>query len=221
MEKDFWLKIWSEGKINFHKDTFNEYLEQFFPKLNMGSGDVLVPLCGKTKDLFWLANQGLTVWGNELSPIACDALVKENKKKYIKYKYNDHLNLYDLNTLKVYQGDFFKMNPDLMNDLPKMDLIYDRAALVALPFDTRKKYVSHLLKFLKPEGKIFLVSLQYPSNAMEGPPFCVGEKEIKDLYHGLKIEKLQSHRYRHPNPDSLKDPKAANEFYNEVYILSR
>jgi thiopurine S-methyltransferase len=221
MEKDFWLKIWNDGKINFHKDTYNEYLELHFPKLNMGEGNVLVPLCGKTKDIFWLANHGMTVWGNELSPVACDAIVKENKKKYIKYKYNEHLNLYDLNTLKIYQGDFFKMNPDMMHDLPKMDLIYDRAALVALPYEMRRKYASHLIKFLKPEGKIFLISLNYPSGAMDGPPFSVSEKEIHDLYQGFKIEKLQSHRAPRPNPDSLKDPKAANEFFNETYILSR
>jgi thiopurine S-methyltransferase len=187
----------------------------------MGEGNVLVPLCGKTKDLFWLANHGMTVWGNELSPIACDAIVKENKRKYIKYKYNEHLNLYDLNTLKIYQGDFFKMNADMMHDLPKMDLIYDRAALVALPYEMRRKYATHLLSFLKPQGKILLISLQYPTGAMDGPPFSVPEKEIKELYYGFKIEKLQSHRAPRPNPDSLKDPKAANEFFNETYILSR
>ena len=55
MEKDFWLKVWTDGKINFHKATYNEFLEEHFSKLNMGSGDVFVPLCGKTKDLFRLS----------------------------------------------------------------------------------------------------------------------------------------------------------------------
>lgn len=64
MEPEFWHKRWSSNQIGFHLPEVNPYLQRFWPQLGLAQGSrVLVPLCGKSLDLLWLADQGIRCWG--------------------------------------------------------------------------------------------------------------------------------------------------------------
>src|SRR5690348_16253628 len=78
MEADFWLQRWQEGRTGWHRDAVMPLLEQHWPALGVPHGTrVLVPLCGKSLDMAWLASQGLRVRGVELSPLAIETFFTE------------------------------------------------------------------------------------------------------------------------------------------------
>ena len=80
MDEQFWHKRWEQNDIGFHKDEPHHYLLRFIDRLEADSGDIfLVPLCGKSPDLVWLNCYGLDVVGVELSRLAVDAFVEENR----------------------------------------------------------------------------------------------------------------------------------------------
>ena len=81
-----WLQMWQNSQTDeFHQTTVNKYLARFWPALDMVSGNrVFVPLCGKSKDMIWLAGQGCHVIGVELSPIAVAAFFKESHLQPVK-----------------------------------------------------------------------------------------------------------------------------------------
>ncbi len=71
-ENSHWLELWESNDIRFHDEDVNPYLINHYKELHLQpNATILVPLCGKSKDLFWLMKQGLHVIGVELSSIAC------------------------------------------------------------------------------------------------------------------------------------------------------
>lgn len=71
MDTDFWLQRWQDGQTGFHQDEVMPLLQKHWPALQLPkAARVLVPLCGKTLDMHWLAAQGHRVLGVEVSPLA-------------------------------------------------------------------------------------------------------------------------------------------------------
>src|SRR5690606_35246298 len=64
MDPEFWLGRWQEGRTNFHQDQVMPLLRRHWADLQIPTGSqVLVPLCGKSLDMAWLAAQGYRVLG--------------------------------------------------------------------------------------------------------------------------------------------------------------
>ena len=94
MEPSFWLERWRENRIGFHEGHPNSYLERHRSELGAGRR-VLVPLCGKTEDLAYLASLGHHVVGIELAEAAARAFFVEHGAIYVadresKNGYADH-----------------------------------------------------------------------------------------------------------------------------------
>jgi len=68
------------------------------------------------------------------------------------------------------------------DDLKHIRLVYDRAALIALPPEMRKGYVDHLTAIIPDDTRILLITLDYDSSEMQGPPFNVTDDEVFRLY---------------------------------------
>jgi hypothetical protein len=67
---------------------------------------------------------------------------------------------------------------------PLFDVIYDRAAFVAISPLKRKEYSQKLAALLRPGGYLFLDTIERPlstSPITEGPPFSAGLKQISAL----------------------------------------
>lgn len=60
--------------------------------------------------------------------------------------------------------------------------MFDRAALIALPPELRRRYVRELHAMLPPGCRGLLVTLEYPQHEKDGPPFSVPEAEVRTLY---------------------------------------
>ncbi len=60
MKADFWHERWEKGEIGFHQHDFNRHMQDFIERLEIRPGaHILVPLCGKSLDMLWLAKPGL------------------------------------------------------------------------------------------------------------------------------------------------------------------
>ena len=182
-----WESRWQEGRIGFHLPEVNSYLLRYFDKLlTQDTESVFVPLCGKTLDLPWLARRTKKVVGIELVHKAVQEFFKENKLTHSIQK-SGKLNLFSNDNIALFQGDFFDLNKAQTSPF---EAIYDRASIVAFDRSERQRYVNHLMSFLKPGGRILLITLEYDQNKMTGPPFSVPTDEIEWLYAPYGILEL-------------------------------
>src|SRR3546814_20718640 len=60
--------------------------------------------------------------------------------------------------------------------------VYDRAALVALHEPMRARYVDHIYGQLSRQYRGLLLTLDYPHEQMDGPPFSLVDTEVQSLY---------------------------------------
>ena len=183
MDAQFWLQRWREGRTHFHQARITPPLQKYWPALELPPGSlVLVPLAGKSLDMLWLAEQGLRVLGVELSPLAVEQFFAENGLRP-EVRDSAQGRHYAAGGIELICGDIFDLDDAT---LAACAGVYDRAALVALPAGYRG----------------LLVTLDYPQQEMDGPPFSVPDDEVQALYAGHGQAGLLS---RH---DSLaKEPK--------------
>ncbi|MDT4839247.1 Thiopurine S-methyltransferase [compost metagenome] len=189
MDEQFWQARWAENQIGFHQRETNPYLERYWPQLGLPRGcQVLVPLCGKTLDMAWLAGQGHRVLGVELAERAVeDFFAEQGLTPSIARE--GALRRYSAGAIEILQGDFFAVTAA---DVADCRALYDRAALIALPPAMRDDYVAHLERILPSPCDGLLVTLDYQQARLDGPPFSVSEAEVRrHLETGWEVEMLE------------------------------
>lgn len=176
MESKYWESKWAAKDTQFHMETPNDQLVAYFSKLSPRR--VAVPLCGKSLDMIWLLKQGYEVTGFELSALACDAFFAENAIPFQKEVLGEGT-YYRAEGISIWCGDIFKSPASLWAETQS---IYDRAALVALPPEMRKRYAP-FIGARAPKGTTYLlITYEYQSDKELGPPFSVSEKEVRELF---------------------------------------
>lgn len=217
MEAAYWHDRWDNGLVGFHMDDVNPYLQKYWPVLDVQPGQkVFVPLCGKSVDMLWLAGQGYEVMGVEISPVAIETFFNDNGLAPEVSRQGD-FEVFTAGNITLYCGDFFSVTAEMVADI---DVIYDRASLVALPAEMRPEYAAHLQNLVDHRPvQVLLVSLFYDQQLMQGPPFSVSEEEIQALY---------KFRYQHRKLCSCEVIEDNSRFKNKgidslvesVYVLS-
>ena len=179
MQSTFWHNKWHSNEIGFHQPQVNQRLQQWWPSLQVPVGaTVFVPLCGKSLDMLWLAQQGYRVLGVELSPIAVEAFFADlNCQPAVNQQRN--LRCFQHRNLQILQGDFFQLTAA---DLAEVSAVYDRAALIALPPLMRQQYVAALQSLLPRQTTTLLLTVEYQQTEMDGPPFSVSQPEVQTAY---------------------------------------
>lgn len=180
MNTQDWLERWEEGRTGWHEPGGNSGLRRYWSGPGSGSR-VLVPLCGKSVDLLWLAEQGLAVSGVELSKTAVEAFFSEQQLDY-EVERGAAVDAYRAKerSITLYHGDFFDIRAE------PFDALFDRAALIALPANVRPRYVRHLNGLLKPDAYRLLVTLEYDQLLADGPPFSVLPVEVRSYWPDLE-----------------------------------
>jgi len=196
MKIDFWLERWDKNETGFHQQRINPYLMYFYgdkgPTVEQREKlKVFVPLCGKSKDMLWLSQNNYKVFGVECSERAVRDFFEENALNYRHAEKDQHalyLSSDQAAAIEVFQGDFFALQQEDLNDVTD---VFDRASLIALPLEMRERYVEKMAELLKPGMRSLLVTLTYDQSKMNGPPFSVSEENVHDLYSdNFFIEKL-------------------------------
>ncbi len=214
MDPDFWHDRWAKNLIGFHQGEVNPHLRRYWRRLDPRPGEtVLVPLCGKAHDLEWLREQGHRVVGVELSPVACrDFFGERGIEPAVEAGGRFTRRVYE--GIEIWCGDVFDLTAD---DLGEIGLIYDRAALIALPEPMRGRYAAHLIGLSGPQTRMLLITLDYASGSYEGPPFAVSEEEVGELYSsGYRIERLD---HRPLSEDDVLVARGAREGVESVFHL--
>ena len=179
MDPAFWHDRWQRGDVGFHQVVVHDQLQRYWPSLAIKPGaHVFVPLAGKSLDMLWLAQQGYRVSGVELSEIAVRQFFSESGLTPKMVQQPSFLQ-FSAGSMTLYCGDIFDLNT---HDLADVAAVYDRAALIALPDDLRRRYVEHLARLVVPDAEILLIAIDYPVDEMDGPPFAVPTNEVHRLY---------------------------------------
>lgn len=181
MESTFWHDRWARNQIGFHLPEVNPYLQRHWPGLGLvGGARVLVPLCGKSLDLMWLAQQGCQVLGVELSEKAVEEFFQEQCLA-AQVSQRGSFKVYQAGTIELWCGDFFELSRE---DVAGCAALYDRAALIALPPLMRERYAAHLQAIAPQVQSGLLISLDYEQALKAGPPFAVSDEEVRRLLAG-------------------------------------
>lgn len=176
MEPSFWQNKWAQNSIGFHRAEANPLLVEHFHVLNTPQR-ILIPLCGKTRDIAWLLEQGHQVVGVELVEMAIVQLFEELGVDPTIEQRTHHTH-YHAPNLDIFVGDVFDTDADTIGPI---DAIYDRAALVALPQEMRDRYTQHMVDVTDNAPQL-LITFTYDQSLMSGPPFSITEQEVHRQY---------------------------------------
>ncbi len=177
---DEWLKRWEAGNTGWHEQDGNAFLKKYWPK-DGNVERVLVPLCGKSPDLLWLAGQGHTVIGAEISELAVRGFFTDHGLAYSTETAGE-LVRYVASTLPItiFCGDYFSLS------IPSCDGLYDRGSLIALPAAKRAEYVQQTKALLDKRSTRLIVTVEYDQTIVDGPPFSIREGELKEYWPDLR-----------------------------------
>ncbi|MFJ3056521.1 thiopurine S-methyltransferase [Herbaspirillum sp. NPDC087042] len=179
MEAQFWLDRWHEGRTHFHQSRVTPLLQKYWPQLGLPAGStVLVPLCGKSLDMLWLAEQGHRVLGVELSELAITQFFSENQLTPVLHESAQGRH-YVAGNIELVCGDIFALEDATLATCAGA---YDRAALIALPPAMRARYASDIYGRLPGAAQSLVITLEYAQEKMDGPPFSVAEDEVLRLF---------------------------------------
>ena len=172
-QKTNWAKSWREGKTGFHLSHPNPNLEKYAHIL-ADCKKILFPLCGKTLDMHYMHHKGHHCIGVERVEKAIQSFFAEWD---VIPKQNNHI--YQHQQITIHHQNIFAVHAE---NIPNIDGIFDRAALIALPIEIRQQYANHLLSFLPAGGKILMITIDMPRPQEQGPPFLVRKEAIPTLF---------------------------------------
>jgi thiopurine S-methyltransferase len=180
MKAEYWLQRWREGRTGWHHESVMPLLEQRWETLGVARGTrVLVPLCGKSLDMLWLAQQGMRVLGIEISPLAVEAFLDENRLHASRTEAADGVHYRITNALgageiELINGDVFGIASGMFEEC---HAFYDRAALIAFPAPMRDRLAREVYAKLPAGARGLWITRRtkwkaHPSASMK--PKCTG-----------------------------------------------
>lgn len=217
MEKEFWDEAWRDQRIGFHQSATNNQLSNHFPLIYQNSRpkNTLVPLCGKSLDLLWLAKNCEQVTGIEFSKRAIEDFFNENQLTIEETGHINEMPYFRSDNITIIQGDFLKFETQ-----NRFDFIFDRAAIVALDPTTRAQYCQKITDLSSEVARILMITFEYDQTKIKGPPFCVSEEKIHNFYkRTFRIEILHQKSERPKSPRFLE--AQVDSFTQKTYLLSR
>ncbi len=178
MDPEFWHERWGANRIAFHEGKANRMLVAHCDVLGLAEGArIFLPLCGKTRDIAWLRENGMRVAGAELSELAVRQLFEEmGITPHVSAE--GELKHYASDGLDIYAGDIFELTADILGPV---DAVFDRAALVALPENMRARYAQHVSE-MSGGAQQLLITFEYDQSVMDGPPFALTDEEVQSYY---------------------------------------
>lgn len=212
MHADFWLQSWETGATSFHRKDIHPFVTTYAtPELLRGKR-VLVPLCGKTNDLMWFREHAEHVVGVELAEKAIVQFFEEQQLPYRKVSPTR----YEAEGITMLQRDFFTLTSAHVG---RIDYVYDRAALVALPLDgMRQRYLDKVDELMAVGGQAMIITLEYAPTLPE-PPFTITPDETYSYYEeNYAIEHVEASE----QPEHRMIPKFGLSFLREhCFIVTK
>jgi len=185
-----WESSWAKADTPWHLADVNEKLLNNMDELigcarngELVHKTILVPLCGKSKDMLYLYNKGHTVAGCEWVESACVQFFTDNNIQYTATPLEAvEGNLYQSEDgrLRIYQCDFLLLTTDVVDI--KFDAVWDVQSLVSINPRDRKQYVRAVRSLLKDDFRYLLVTIEYEPFAHLGRPHSISYNAVKELF---------------------------------------
>lgn len=215
--RDFWIERWEQGQIGFHRAEVHDFLPRHWPKLGVGPGStVFVPLCGKSRDMVWLAAAGHKIVGVELSPLAVDDFFREQGMEADVRKVGAFV-VRSCGPFTIWCGDFFDLPAEAVKNVAG---VYDRAALIALPASLQGPYARKLTDILPASAPILLTSVSYADGEISGPPFSTPLVQVASAFGPTHTLVIAESRDGLEQSQNLKD-RGVTALEETAYILKR
>jgi thiopurine S-methyltransferase len=135
-------------------------------------------------DMAYLVTKAKDVVGVEAIEIALQEFSQEHPYLNIKMAgTKDGYTRFEGDKIVLLKGDYFALDDTKIAG--RVDAIWDRGSMVAIPLEMREKYVEVIGKLIAPGGRIMLVSLERrgEEEAMKrGPPFSLTEEVVRGLF---------------------------------------
>ncbi len=190
---ELWNKRWNDGQTGFHEGAPNALLATHIARIEeqKAHARILVPLSGKAVDVRWLADRGHDVVGVEFVERAVLSFFDEQKLTPVASKIGGAA-AFQAGRITLVCGDFFEVASS--PELGEFDVVFDRAALVAVEPPLRGRYVEACRARLVDGGVTFLVSFGYDQSRAPGPPWSVPSDVVRELYapFSVGIEELET-----------------------------
>jgi len=193
MEASFWIKSWELGGFHtsFHRKDIHPFvIEHMTPEAIEGK-TILVPLCGKTIDMLYLAQYARKVIGVEIAEDAIHQFFHENQLQVV----HPNDTTYVAGNITILRRSFMELQPE---DIGEVDWILDRASLVALPYDMRVDYLKAIDRLSMPGTQQLVITLEY-FPLLPSAPFSINPVEVEFYYgRGHVIKHVEnSHQPNH------------------------
>jgi len=179
-----WQSRWDANTPSWHFHEVNPILQTFFPTISSGvtlkGKRFLVPLCGKSIDMKWLYDQGLTVIGIEAIEKGILEFFSEQGLEFERKDYESYSVFSTKDSrLQIFQGNLFGFDE---TNIGKFDFFFDRGGLVAVELNEREAYIDFFAKIMKPQSVGLVEVFEYDQSLATRQPFPVSLDEIDKLY---------------------------------------
>ncbi|MFN8353122.1 MAG: thiopurine S-methyltransferase [Spirosomataceae bacterium] len=176
MEAAFWFKSWELGGFytSFHRKDIHPYVLNYLSPEVIENKNILVPLCGKTVDMLYLSQFANKVIGVELVEEAILQFFQENNLPYQQVDAETFVS----GNITLLKKDFMALTPA---EIGPIDWIYDRASLVALPYEMRTDYLHALDRLSSIGTQTLLITLEY-FPLINSAPFSIDANEVEQYY---------------------------------------
>lgn len=252
-----WQARWDANQTSWHIQDPNLFLRRYLRELlpaeaqtvpGMGPR-VLVPLCGKTVDMAFLARGGFRVVGVDGVKKALDEFAEEHavtlpsggKTMLVNLPPAIDPQLFHASAVLIsahpdepvrtqaappvllVQGDFLKLGPGEAEALVPFDAAFDRGGLVAVAPADRVQYANVMAGLIAPGGRVLLVVCEHEPfhGGKLGPPFQLTESEVHELFASNFDIKLACREDTIDEPPGGMRGRGVDHFYECVYMLTR
>jgi len=246
-----WRKRWEIGQTGWQLDEVNPYLLRFLDELlpeappadwvNTMGPRVLVPLCGKTLDMAFLATRGCRVVGFEgvgkaiqdfaarhgqgegLEPLLLPEEIDPRQFQAHAVVVRADPGACELPPpVVLVEGDFLAVGPAEAEAFVPFQAALDRGSLVAIRPSDRPRYARVLADLVAPGGRVLLVAVEHDAFAdgRLGPPFEVTEADVRALYED-KFEVQLLLREDRLDKDAGMRARGLTRFHECAYLLTR
>ena len=211
---EFWLKIWEENDTVWHMDTVNKFLVKYIHELTGGRSNlrVFVPLCGKSIDMLWLADQGHHVVGVEISKKGTESFFEENGLTFSVETTKlsgaiDPVEVYKCaeKQITIFCCDLFALTSEDVGG--KFDAIWDRGSLSTMQpgvGDQGKRYTKQMHSLLAADGSYMLESHYYEVDRGNRPPASISDELRNEIFgEDFIIKELDVERHEEDPNRSL------------------
>jgi thiopurine S-methyltransferase len=181
-----WLQLWKSNGDVFTLPSVNENLVHFeaelippFTVAREQPAAVLVPLCGRSADLQWLAKRSYKVVGIDAiaEPLRQWAFENGGLEPVVETDVMSSYRSLWYPNLSLLHGNIFDLRPEALGSV-LFDAVWDRGGITSLARADRVQYANLLSSVMQPSGKLLLEFLSCNLKDFDGTMTIAAATEV-------------------------------------------